>query len=85
MRQARNLHSIMLIILYSCISFASAPDDTTFQTKIIAPSGLGLEASAVDFRFTILATVGLSIQLILDFSGCSRGQHKLLYQLGDGV
>ena len=87
MRVVRNQLSILLIILYSCISFASAPDYTTFQTKIIAPSGLGLEASAVDFRFTILDTVGTCVLFIEDYVGVNMtgSSGVVSFSLGSGA
>ena len=67
MRQVRNLLSISAIIFVSCLSFAGAPNYTTFQTKIISPSGLPLEGPAVNFRFTILDSFGTCVLYIEDY------------------
>ena len=49
---------ISSILLYSGILLAGSPSSTTFQARIILPSGAALEASSVNFRFTILDSVG---------------------------
>ena len=87
MRQVRNLFSISAIILYTCISFAGTPIYTTFQTKIIAPSGLPLENPAVNFRFTILDSFGTCVLYIEDYVAVNMtgSSGVVSFSLGSGT
>ena len=60
---------------------------TTFQARIIAPTGAPLESGSVNFRFTILDTVGTCILYVEDYANVNMGgsQGIATFGLGSGV
>ncbi len=70
------------------MAFAFAgPSRTTYQAKIIKPDGYPLEASTVNFKFTILDPVGSCILYAETYSNVNMGSTAGLvsFSLGSGV
>lgn len=65
------LRLTLTIILFFVFTraYAGSPIYTTFQTRIFTPSGSPLESAAVNFRFTILDSVGTCTLYVEDYVG----------------
>ncbi|MCM2353565.1 MAG: hypothetical protein NDI63_08105, partial [Pseudobdellovibrio sp.] len=57
----RNILFIFVFILINALSALAGPNRTTYQAKIVKPDGYPLEASTVNFKFTILDPAGSCI------------------------
>jgi trimeric autotransporter adhesin len=79
--------TILTILFLGVNSFAGVPTSMTFQTKILLPGGSALEAGSVNFRFTILDSVGTCILYVEDFSGVNMtgSQGVVSFPLGSGT
>lgn len=71
----------------SCLAFANSPIFTTFQSKIVSPSGTELEAASVNFRFTILDSAGTCVLYVEDFNAVNMTGTKgiVSFPLGSGT
>ncbi|MCM2354914.1 MAG: hypothetical protein NDI63_14935, partial [Pseudobdellovibrio sp.] len=80
-------HFATAFALLFCGVFAFAgPVRTTYQAKIIRPDGYPLEASNVNFRFTVLDTVGSCVLYVEDYTAVNMSQSGGLisFSLGNG-
>lgn len=87
MRRKVRQFSTVLLFLWGYSSLAAAPNNTTFQTRITTPSGQPLEASSVNFRFSILDAVGTCTLYVEDYNGInmSNSQGVVSFALGSGI
>ncbi len=89
--QAKNLNHFSIIlfvfIILNTLSAFAGPANTTYQAKIIKPDGLPLEASSVNFKFTILNPAGTCILYAETYSAVNMsGAGGLIsFALGSGV
>lgn len=68
------------------VSFAQAsPNSITFQSRIVKPDGLPLEAASVNFRISLTDTVGSCIIFQEDFSNRDMTGNKGLINLAVGT
>ena len=79
----------MLVLLgISIFSFSSLAMNgrTTYQAKIVKPDGYPLEASSVNFRFTVLDSVGSCAIYVEDYAAVNMNQSGGLisFSLGNG-
>jgi len=86
----RNITSASIFLLLAFakqIAFAGAPSIMTFQSKIISPSGTALEASSVNFRFTILDSAGTCVLYVEDYNNVNMTgtQGVVAIPLGSGT
>lgn len=75
-------------IIFQCFTSAFAGSyRTTYQAKIIKPNGLPLEASSVQFKFTILDPSGVCILYSESFSNVNMtaGGGLVSFPLGSGI
>lgn len=79
--------TIFSVLLYSGIVWANAPSIMTFQSKIVSPTGTALEASSVNFRFTILDSAGTCILYVEDYANINMtgSQGVVAIPLGSGT
>ena len=85
-RQIKNL--IIFLTAFFTASFVFAgPGYTTYQAKIIKPDGYPLEASNVNFRFTILNPLGTCILYSENYSAVNMAGTGgvISFSLGSGV
>ncbi len=83
-------HNFFLFFVFTLLNMAFAfagPSRTTYQAKIIKPDGYPLEASTVNFKFTILDPVGSCILYAETYSNVNMGSSAGLvsFSLGSGV
>ncbi|MCM2354791.1 MAG: hypothetical protein NDI63_14320, partial [Pseudobdellovibrio sp.] len=89
--QAKNLNyflvSIFVFTILNAISVFAGPSRTTYQAKIVKPDGYPLEASSVNFKFTILDPAGSCILYSETYSAVNMsGTGGLIsFALGSGV
>ncbi|WP_409477715.1 beta strand repeat-containing protein [Pseudobdellovibrio sp. HCB154] len=84
--------SLLKIFLSACILLLSAfakavPYTTTYQAKIIKPDGYPLQASAVNFRFTIMDPTGSCVLYVENYAAINMSDSAGLvaFSLGAGV
>ena len=79
--------STAILFLLSLKLYAGVPSVTTFQARIIGPSGAPVEASKVNFRFTILDSAGTCTLYIEDYANVNMGfsQGIATFGLGSGT
>ena len=84
-----NLCKLLIFIGVFIVSISSFAMNgrTTYQAKIIKPDGQPLQASSVNFRFTVLDTVGSCILYVEDYSAVNMGDTGGLisFALGNGT
>ena len=87
MRQLLRLLSVFSLILVYATAYASSPNYTTFQTRIFTPAGAPLEGAAVNFRFTILDSVGTCTLYVEDYAGVNMtgSSGVVSFSLGSGT
>ncbi|MCM2352917.1 MAG: tail fiber domain-containing protein [Pseudobdellovibrio sp.] len=91
MKTARNwlIHVILffVFIFVNATSAFAGPSRTTYQAKIIKPDGYPLEASSVNFKFTILDPAGSCILYSETYSSVNMSSTSGLisFSLGSGV
>lgn len=89
--QVKNLNFlsfVLFVLLFLGTSSAFAtPGVTTYQAKIVKPNGLPLEASSVNFKFTILDPAGTCILYSETYLSVNMGSTGGLisFSLGSGV
>ncbi len=89
--QAKNLNYFWFFIfaftILNAMSAFAGPSRTTYQAKIIKPDGYPLEASSVNFKFTILDPAGSCILYSETYSAVNMsGTGGLIsFALGSGV
>ena len=72
-----------LTIVFANLAFAS-PNSITFQSRIVKPDGLPLEATSVTFRMNITDTVGSCVIYQEDFVNRNMSGSKGLINLSLG-
>lgn len=84
--------SVLKIFLSACILLLSAfaeavPYTTTYQAKIIKPDGYPLQASAVNFRFTLMDPTGSCVLYVENYAAINMSDSAGLvaFSLGAGV
>lgn len=91
MKSRRRLsHSFIFLFVFTILNTLSAfagPSRTTYQAKIVKPDGYPLEASSVNFKFTILDPAGSCILYSETYSAVNMsGMSGLIsFSLGSGV
>ena len=87
--QKLNFFSLLLFVFIFANTFSahSAPTVTTYQAKIVKPDGYPLEASNVNFKFTILDPAGSCILYAETYSAVNMNSTGGLvsFSLGSGV
>ena len=78
---------LFVFILLNTVSAFTAPSVTTYQAKIIKPDGLPLEANPVNFKFTILDSIGTCILYAETFSAVNMSSTGgvISFALGSGI
>ena len=78
---------LFAFIFINVVSAFAGPSVTTYQAKIIKPDGLPLEASSVNFRFTILDPTGGCILYAENYTAVNMTSTSGLisFSLGSGV
>ncbi|MES2803660.1 MAG: hypothetical protein V4654_14305, partial [Bdellovibrionota bacterium] len=78
--------SLLWIIIFTTSALAMN-GRATYQAKIIKPDGYPLEASSVNFRFTVLDTVGSCVLYVEDYAAVNMNQSGGLisFALGNGT
>ncbi|MCM2352918.1 MAG: tail fiber domain-containing protein [Pseudobdellovibrio sp.] len=85
------MRSFFLLIIMSTVFFAATVfamnGRTTYQAKIVKPDGYPLEAASVNFRFTVLDSVGSCVLYVEDYTGVnmSGGSGLISFALGNGT
>jgi hypothetical protein len=76
----------LIFLITASVSFAG-PDRTTYQAKIIKPDGNHLEASGVNFKFTIMDAAATCVLYSETYSGVNMNSTGGLisFSLGSGV
>lgn len=74
-------------ILLNVIPALAGPSRTTYQAKIVKPNGYPLEASSVNFRFSVLDSVGSCVLYVEDYIAVNMAESGGLisFALGSGV
>ena len=77
---------ILLSSFLFCCAAVAMNGRTTYQAKIAKPNGYPLEAASVNFRFSVLDTVGSCILYMEDYSAINMMDTKGLisFALGNG-
>ncbi len=77
----------LLFTTFSQLVNADVPTMTTFQARIMSPNGAPLESGSVNFRFTVLDTVGTCILYVEDYANVSMAgsQGLAIFGLGSGT
>ena len=76
--------SVVVSFSFICVTLAS-PNMITFQSRIIKPDGAALEATSVNFRFSITDTVGSCVIYQEEFSNRNMSGSKGLINLAIGT
>lgn len=84
--KVNNLTAVVLFALTTVFSSLalSSPNTITFQSRIVQPDGLPLEAAAVTFRMSITDTVGSCVIFQEDFTNRNMSGSKGLINLSLG-
>lgn len=77
----------MAFMLCISVSVLAMNGRTTYQAKIIKPDGYPLESTSVNFRFTVLDTVGSCVLYIENYAAINMSQSGGLvsFALGNGA
>jgi len=85
-----NSNKFVLLFAFTMLNALSAfagPSRTTYQAKIVKPNGYPLEASSVNFRFSVLDSVGSCVLYVEDYTAVNMNASGGLisFALGSGV
>lgn len=78
---------VMVFMFCASVSVLAMNGRTTYQAKITKPDGYPLESTSVNFRFTVMDTVGSCILYIEDYAAVNLSQSGGLvsFALGNGA